>query len=542
MSLQKTVFGRLKVKPNTFIGGVSGTINTAALVATKLGISSTRIKGFSIIGSNIQFEVNGGTYSMPTNAFKSTAITYFNDANGLVYTTINVAAFYGCTALTSVIFPEVTIITSSNAGGVNGTFQGCINLVTVTIPKFANDASNKDFLFYGCSSLVTVNFPLYNGKIGTNMFTNCTSLTTINLSITGTVGADSFVGTKITTINLSNATSIGNNAFSGVTTLAGAITGNSITTVGTNVFKSTKITSFSSTSCTFLDVAAFWGCTFLTTVYLPALTTVTSNNAGGGNGTFQGCTALTSFYAPNLTYNATAKSNLFYGCSALTTLSFPLWNGPIEAGMFGLCSSLSSITITINGSIGIGAFSGSVITSIDLTNVTSIGNSAFAGITALVGSLVGNSITTIGTNTFQNTRITGFSSSTCTSIGVTAFNGCISLVTASFPALITLNSTSAGGGSGTFQNCTSMTTFSAPLCTTVTSGYAFAGCTAITSIDLSSVTTLGASVSVSNNMFLNIKTGCTITVPVAMQTINSGAPHADLAYAVASRGATIVYV
>jgi len=62
--LQNTVFGRQKAAVNTYIGGVSATINTPALLASTLGISASRIKLFSTIGSDIQCAIIGGSYSI----------------------------------------------------------------------------------------------------------------------------------------------------------------------------------------------------------------------------------------------------------------------------------------------------------------------------------------------------------------------------------------------------------------------------------------------------------------------------------------------
>lgn len=45
-----------------------------------------------------------------------------------------------------------------------------------------------------------------------------------------------------------------------------------------------------------------------------------------------------------------------------------------------------------------------------------------------------------------------------------------------------------------------------------------------------------------DNIFSNIKLGATITVPVALQTIDSGSPDGDLVYANGTRGATIIYI
>ena len=76
-SLKKFYFGKQKLKPNTFIGGVSATLNTPALVATRLGISVSRIKAFKIVGENIEFAVVGGSYEIPNSAFSgNTNLTF----------------------------------------------------------------------------------------------------------------------------------------------------------------------------------------------------------------------------------------------------------------------------------------------------------------------------------------------------------------------------------------------------------------------------------------------------------------------------------
>jgi len=69
---------------NTYIGGVS-TISTASALATILGISSSRIDNFTIIGSDIKCKITGGSYVMTSGylAFPS-SFSYFDDRDGLV--------------------------------------------------------------------------------------------------------------------------------------------------------------------------------------------------------------------------------------------------------------------------------------------------------------------------------------------------------------------------------------------------------------------------------------------------------------------------
>ena len=375
MTLQKTVFGRPKIKPNTFIGGVSATINTAALVASKLGISASRIKAFSVIGANIQFAVTGGSYGIPNSAFKNnTSITYFDDKEGLVQS-IGYAAFGYNTNLEWVNLLEVVTITSLASGGSNGTFQNCVKLTELNFPKWQSDATNKDYMCFGCSELLTVNAPLYNGKIGANQFNLCPKLSTLNLTISGVIGSGGLQGTKIPMPNFSNVTEVQNGACSNCINFTGSLVLNNTLSIGDSAFIGTNI------------------------------------------------------------------------------------------------SSVDSVTAYI----GLAAFKATPITYINIPNCT-----------------------TIKTN-------------------------------------------QSGNSTGTLQNCVLLTYVNAPLLETINGGYLLAGCSSLETVNMQSLITLGTSIA-DNNNFLSIKTGCTITVPTALATANSGAEEGDIAYARTSRSANIVYV
>lgn len=94
--LRKIVFGRAKMKQNTFIGGVASTINTAALLASKLDINVLRITNFEVRGNDIRCCIVG-EYQLPNGSFyESGNINYYDDKEGLC-TNIGVSSFYGLT-------------------------------------------------------------------------------------------------------------------------------------------------------------------------------------------------------------------------------------------------------------------------------------------------------------------------------------------------------------------------------------------------------------------------------------------------------------
>jgi len=174
--------------PNTFIGGVSATINTPALIAARLGISPTRIKSFRIVGANIEFRVTGGTYVSPGSMFDgNTSITYFKDNDRRLQsitnfdfrncTNLSILEAYGVknfntgggikisnTLITTLYFPEMTSIDGNSSIQSN-------SLLT------SFDAPNAT-LFVGASNLASnanlnyINIPKVLTKIGVDQLNN----------------------------------------------------------------------------------------------------------------------------------------------------------------------------------------------------------------------------------------------------------------------------------------------------------------------------------------------------------------------------------
>jgi len=161
------------INSNTFIGGVSATITTASQLATKLGISSARVSGFKIIGSNISAKITG-TYDIPASCFSlDTSITYFLDNGGLVLG-LNSNAFNGCSNLVTVSFPNCNSVSISTGFF---SFRNCISLVNVNLPEATHIGTQS---FSGCTSLVTLNLPKAI-RVGVQAFENMTAVATINL-------------------------------------------------------------------------------------------------------------------------------------------------------------------------------------------------------------------------------------------------------------------------------------------------------------------------------------------------------------------------
>jgi hypothetical protein len=184
MRIRKTIFGRVKLQPNLFIGGVSATINTAAILATRLGVNQSIIKGFRVIGLNIECTIIAN-YFVGTSAFQNdTSISYYKD-DGQFAKGISNFCFSGSSNLSIL---QIYGLTSFSAGGfpkISGTkiknllFPNAIN---------TNQASvgNKDII--NNLLLETFEAPLCNYSTGNEGLSNLPLLKYIDLRVTTRFG------------------------------------------------------------------------------------------------------------------------------------------------------------------------------------------------------------------------------------------------------------------------------------------------------------------------------------------------------------------
>ena len=160
-----------------------------------------------------------------------------------------------------------------------GVFQKCTNLRTLNLPNIVTVGSNA---FSDCTALESVNFSETLTSIGDSAFQNCTALEIEDLSLPNlkTIGIGTFSGVKIIKIsNLGKLTSLPNlysnqNIFGDKTTLISVNLPNTLTSIGNNVFN---------------------GYSSLTNINLPAsLTTI-------GSFVFSNCTSIVRIIdLPNL--------------------------------------------------------------------------------------------------------------------------------------------------------------------------------------------------------------------------------------------------
>ena len=500
--------------------------------------------------------VNGVLY----NKDKTTIICYPAGKKGNNYkipdgvTKVGSSAFIGCSSLTSITIPNsVTEIGYS-------VFEGCTNLKSITIPNGVT--SIGDSAFEGCTSLKSITIPNGVTSIGDSAFEDCTSLKSITIP--------------------NGVTSIGDSAFEGCTSLTSITIPNSVTSIGSGAFigcsSLTSITIPDSVTC--IGDSAFNGCTSLTSITIPDSVTSIGESA------FSGCSSLASITIPDSVMSI--GNDAFHECSSLTSITIPYSVTSIGDYAFLGCSRLTAIDVntdnkdytSVNGvlfyndktiicypagkkgnnykipdgvtSICRYAFSGCTsLTSITIPDsVTEIGGSAFSGCSSLTSITIPDSVTRIDMSTFRG--CSSFTSITIpdnvTYIDIWAFNGCTGLTAIDVKAGNN-NYTSVNGvlfnkdktelicypagktdksynipncvtnvGGWAFDGCTSLTSITIPDSVTEIDWSAFEGCTSLTSITIpDSVTEIGWSAF----------EGCTslksITIPSSVTSIGKNA-------------------
>ena len=396
-------------------------------------------------------------------------------------TAIGNSAFSDCSGLISIDIPNSV----TSIGG--GAFYNCSGLTSIAIPNSVTSIGSGAFFY--CSSLTSIDIPNSVTEIGMNAFNSCTGLTSIVMP--------------------EYLTKINEGTFSDCTSLTGIDIPNSVTEIGNFAFyKCSGLTSIDiPNSVTEIGINAFYSCTGLTSIDIP--NSVTSI----GVSAFCNCTGLTSIvvesgnpkYDSRNNCNAiieTASNTLIVGCE---NTIIPNTVTAIGNAAFDNCSGLTSIDIPNSvTSIGEGAFWGcSGLTSITIPNsVTFIGDGAFHDCTGLTSVNIHDldAWCKIDFNNFysnplyyaQHLFIDGEETTdlvipeSVTSIGGYAFYGCTGLTS------VTIGKSVTSIGGYAFYGCTGLTNVTIPNSVTSIGEEAFYGCSGLTSVTIpNSVTSVG---------------------------------------------------
>ncbi len=347
---------------------------------------------------------------------------------------IGQGAFWGCTALTSIVLPSTCTTLDSWA------FNECSNLKSINLQ---NVITLKSYAFQNCTSLdIDISDDLSNVEsIETTTFINCTSLKgDLSLPSLTYIGGESFKNcTGITSIsNLGSITdldsiahngqafgpfvnctglisvvlpstlaSIKEKSFSGCTSLKTITGGNNVTKLLYGAFDgctSLETVEFDFEKITELGGSVFDNCQKLNieTLSMPNLTGTLNGYTFGNCKKIKHISSLGSITKMNASYNAGAYWGPFFGCTGLISVNLPLTCTALDGRCFYDCTSLTTINLNNVTKIGEKCFMGCTsLASVDLTNCTTIEVSAFQGCTSLtLSSLDFLNIKKIGGNAF----------------------------------------------------------------------------------------------------------------------------------------------
>lgn len=261
--------------------------------------------------------------------------------------------FEGCTSLTTIKLPA----TLQRLSAGYGAFKNCTSLVSLTIPAGVTAIENNEFV--GCASLKEIIFEGSVTKIGNASFDGCAALDTIDLSQVNSVGNNAFRGcAALEYVNLPQAATLGANSFESCSALKEASIPK-VAKISNYAFSNCgKLVSVSAAAATEAGDFAFFGCASLESISLPELKTL-------GKSAFAGCSSLKEFVAPNLT----------------------------SIGDYAFCEVSESED-------GTSVYNGCPLTGLDLTNVTSVGKYALAGLTQIKELVIPSGAMSVGEGAF----------------------------------------------------------------------------------------------------------------------------------------------
>lgn len=411
--------------------------------------------------------------NLNTFAFSNTSNLTTIDLTNIQH--IGGQAFYG-SGITGVI--NLPNIVSFGDGARNDSFKLCTNITEVNIgPNFNNDTQYMREFFSDCTSLQKVTGLSNITSIPYAMFNYCTSLTSVDIDWTKITSIDSiaFRYSAITgSLTLSSLTSIGGNyetgAFKGCvgitqvdlsgstitsmegtfrdcTNLASVTLPNTLQTVGSNCFYNTKLQSIDLKNVAYVKGSSFQN-TKLTSIDLSNIVDVL------GMSVFQGCTNLTSVTFPSTSFDwfsdtpnqisASNKYAFLKDCTSLTSVDLSNAQS-LGQSMFSNDSALTTITLSASNITNIPnefCYHCSNLSSLgNKITPTYIGDRAFEGCTQIDNNDIDLSAATyIGNSAMKNTAISGVLNLTeCLTLGENPFNGCTGITEIHAPKVTDIN-------------------------------------------------------------------------------------------------------
>lgn len=370
-------------------------------------------------------------------------------------TTIPQYCFNGCTSLSKVVLSKTLTAINQYA------FQNCTNLYDMVIPSEINSLTVQGYAFSGCrlgNETISKLASLCNGTIYSYAFADITSITEVTTSYTTDYYFRECINLKKATIlNPLNNGKMGQNVFSGCTNLTTVVLPDNATVIDNNMFYgNAKLSNVNiPASLTMIGSSAFYN-TAINNITLPdSLKTINSS-------AFSDCSKLSAINIPDAV--TIIDSNAFYNCSSLATVTVGE-NAKFTLGQYAFRSS----GVTDESVKNILAHTGTTYSHIfdkcnSLVNIepSVLWTNMFSNCTNLKTVKLSLTTKTLGDNTFYNdaSLTSALLYGVFTTIGINIFYNCTSLKTVYLSSSITNatnNSlTSTSSSYYIFQGCTNL--------------------------------------------------------------------------------------
>ena len=346
--------------------------------------------------------------------------------------TMHHRAFANCKSLTSVD------LTGLHMSG-NNVFNGCTSLASVTTGKFT---AIGDAMFANCTGLknpVTISC----AKVGASAFSGCVNLTGVKFDDLGAglefeIGANAFrnCGKNATgfavDFNGEKVRAIGDYAFAGAKISSLSLDWSGLESLGSNAFSNSSIAELIIDDGFDFDKVRVTGIPF---------DKVSLKLASGSTKYEQ--TADGVIYSKD-------KKTVYFVPASLTALTLPAAVENIGAYAFAN-SKISALNLSNIRSIGVGAFAESALGGdMEITGtLTEIPERAFYK-TSVKTVKLPDTVTVFGKEAFATSTISGFTANGLTTIGDRAFAGCTALIKLDLPQTVKTV------GNQIFSQCTSL--------------------------------------------------------------------------------------
>lgn len=433
-SLSEIVLNTPKIGASAFAGGYGGSACTG-LTRVTFTADGTEIGANAFRGCTSLKEIvfSGEVRAIGAGAFANTGLTSFAFPKGLqslggdilsgtkvTEITLSGDVDLSAIALSGAAFSGLSVKIAENAKDVYSVENGVIynadktklllviGATEVSIPASVTEIAPYAFAGSKVESLV---IPATVEKIGEGAFKNSAlAAITLQANITS-VEKDTFSGSKLTAITLpSSVEYIGSRAFANTPLLTFTFAGEGEVTMGDEVFRGCgalqEIALYDGIST--MGNRVFQNCTSLTLVVMPSVQTL-------GTGTFDGAVNLTSVRFGD---NATTLGRLTFANAQGSSMG-----GSYITNYKGLSKLTEVVFGDMLKEIGYGVFyNASALRAIDLKNVESVGEYAFAYNKALASVTNLNQVKTIAAYAFADCgALTALDLSAVETIGDCAF-------------------------------------------------------------------------------------------------------------------------